>query len=151
MAEITSFKKEIQKNSSAYLDTNIFIYHLEDRLPYSELTQIIFDKTEEKSLQAHTSALTLLELNVKPYQLNRPDRALAHFALLKNLPHLFIHSLNPEMSDTAARLRAKYKLKTPDAIHLACALESRSEIMIGNDKGLKKIADIHYLYLNDYL
>ncbi len=134
-----------------YVDTNILIYHLEDALPYALLTQVIFDGIENKKFRGHTSTLSFLELNVKPYELARPDRALTHIALLKNLPNFSIHPLSLEMADTAARLRAKYHLKTPDAIHLATAIDCGCETMIGNDKGLRKMKEINYLWLKQFV
>ena len=127
------------------------IYHLEDTLPYSELTHIVFDFVEAGNLKGHTSVLSLLELNVKPYQINRPDRAVTHIALLKNLPNFSTHPLTSEMADMAARMRAKYQLKTPDAIHVASALGSQCDTMIGNDQNFKKVKEIHYIHLDQFV
>jgi predicted nucleic acid-binding protein len=151
LVRLDSFRKSLRRLSAVYIDTNVLIYHLEDTAPYSELTQILFDLIERGNLKGHTSTLSLLELNVKPYQLNRPDKAVTHIALLKNLPHFSIQPLTLEMADRAAQMRAKYQLKTPDAIHLASALECRCDTMIGNDQNLKKVKEIHYLHLDHFV
>lgn len=151
MASLETFRKILGKYRSAYLDTNILIYHLEDVSPYSNLTMVLFDSIESSRISGHTASLSLLELNVKPYQINLPHRALAHFALLKNLPHFSMHPLTAEMADTAARMRAKYSLKTPDAIHVACAVDTHCQAMICNDKALKKVTEVDCLILDQFI
>jgi len=55
------------------------------------------------------------------------------------------------MADMAARMRAKYQLKTPDAIHVASALGSQCDTMIGNDQNFKKVKEIHYIHLDQFV
>ncbi len=57
-----------------------------------------------------------------------------------NFPNLKTIPLTTKISTTAGRLRALHGLRTPDAIHIATALESKSSGIITNDKGFKKIA-----------
>lgn len=128
-----------------------FLYHLEDRQPYAQLTEPLFEAIESGHLQGHTSVLSLLELNVQPYKLGQAERALTYLALLKNLPNFFIHDLSLEMADLAASLRAKHNLKTPDAIHLACALKSCCDLLISNDNDLNRVVEIRYSYLDDFV
>jgi len=46
-------------------------------------------------------------------------------------------------NERATDLRAKYlKLKTPDALHLAAAIESGCDAFVTNDFGLKVITEI---------
>lgn len=151
MGQISSFEKLLKTFRSVYIDTNILIYHLEDDKPYSDLTQLLFEFIQKGQVKGHTSALSLLELNVKPYQSNQPEQAFQHVALLEAFPHFHIHPLSIQMADTAAQIRANYSLKTPDAIHLACALETSCDAFIGNDKELKKTKDLPYIYLNDFI
>jgi hypothetical protein len=80
LAKLTSFSQILKGHSSIYVDTNVLIYHLENRLPYSGFTEIFFEDMESNKIKGHTSALSILELNVKPYQLKRSDRAMTHIA-----------------------------------------------------------------------
>lgn len=49
----------------------------------------------------------------------------------------------PGIFERATDLRAKYlKLKTPDALHLAAAIESGCDAFVTNDFGLKVITEI---------
>ena len=49
----------------------------------------------------------------------------------------------------AAQLRARYELKTPDALHVAAALEARCEAFLTNDKGIQRVTDLRVLVLED--
>ncbi len=49
-----------------YLDVNIFIYWLEEYLPYVQMLTELFQLIDNGQLQAVTSELTLAEALVKP-------------------------------------------------------------------------------------
>ncbi len=133
------------------MDSNVLIYHLEKIPPYSELTLLLIEFIQKGQISGHTSALSFLELNVRPYQKGETNLAANYTTLFKRLPHFSIHPLTLEMADMAARLRAKYKLKTPDAIHVASALACQAQVLLGNDREFKKIKEISYLHLDDFV
>ncbi|MCO5388367.1 PIN domain-containing protein [Desulfosporosinus sp.] len=51
----------------------------------------------------------------------------------------------------AARLRARYGFKTPDALFLATALEEKAEAFITNDVLLQGIENIEIVLLNTFV
>ena len=53
--------------------------------------------------------------------------------------------------DTAAALRAKYRLRMLDAIHVACAMVNRADRFLTNDVDLRKVNEIPILILSDFL
>ena len=57
------------------------------------------------------------------------------FQSLKSLPFD-----DPRIFDRAAELRAKYRLKTPDALHLACAIHHGCSEFWTNDGRLDEAA-----------
>jgi predicted nucleic acid-binding protein len=61
--------------------------------------------------------------------------------LLNNYPNLNIIELSFVIADTAARLRAEYRLKTPDAIIFATALHTNSKYFLTNDLHLKNVGE----------
>lgn len=152
MEKLEEFAKALNPFSSVYLDTSCLIYHLEDRFPYSSLTNFLLQSIQFEKIKGHTSVLSLLELNVKPYQNGRQEHAMMHVALFKNLPHFSIHEINLEIADKAAMLRAQYRFKTPDAIQMACALEVGCQVFVGNDKIFRRMGEeIDYLHLDDFV
>jgi len=81
--------------------------------------------------------------------LEREDLADQYELLLDNFPHLKAHPIKRTVLRTAAQLRGRYRIKTPDAIHLATALESGATVFICNDRGLKAVQEIEFIVLGD--
>nr|VFK79455.1 MAG: PIN domain-containing protein [Candidatus Kentron sp. SD] len=97
-----------------------------------------------------TSDLTLLEVLVKPFKVG--DKLLQGiYRDLLNVDEVERVPLNPVLLEQAASLRAATGIKTPDAIHAACALARKAVLFISNDKGLQSVPELPLAYLNDYL
>lgn len=141
---LTSYKK-------IALDTSIFIYHFENNPVYVGLTNEILEAIVSRKINAICSELIFLELMVLPYKNEREDLIDNYEILLTNFPHLSICPVIRPILRGAAKLRAKYQVKTPDAIHLATAIYHGSQVFIGNDKDLSKIKEIKILNLDQFI
>ena len=69
--------------------------------------------------------------------------------LLNQLSHLRIQDLTQDIAHTAAKLRADYKIKTPDAIQLATALSVKAKTVITHDKRLTRINVLSFYVINE--
>lgn len=145
-----SFLAEFNSVRKVYLDTNILIYHLEDVSPYASLTQIVFEGIIGKKFSGHISVLGIMELNVGLYQQRKPEKVVAQTALLSQVPNFFIHPVDIATADTAAKLRAEYKLKPPDAIHAATSSVTCCDTIIGNDRAFSKLKGMRYIHLDNF-
>lgn len=133
------------------VDTMVFIYHLEDHPTYAPLTQRIFEAWEEGRNVGVTSVITLLEILVKPKQEGNVEATQDYRELLTTLPNLHILDIDLALADLASDLRAKYRMRTPDALQLAAALHAGATGFISNDERLKRVAEIETLLLDDLL
>lgn len=97
------------------------------------------------------SELALLELLVKPLNLGQVGLADRYEILLENFPHLSIRPIDRAVIRRAAQLRGRYRLRTPDAIHLATAVESGATLFVCNDKGLGPVKGIECVVLDDFV
>jgi len=75
------------------------------------------------------------------------ERVGQFYGLLTTYPHLTWVALSLEIADLGARLRATYRLKTPDSILIATALNSEATGFIGNDADLKRVTQLDVLVL----
>ena len=66
-------KRLLQSHAAVALDTSLFIYHFEDHPRYRDLTSHILRAVSKGECGAVVSELTLLELLVRPLQLERQD------------------------------------------------------------------------------
>lgn len=83
------------------------------------------------------SELTLLELTVRPLQLGRQDVADEYELLLSYCPNVELEPVSREVLLEAAALRARFRLRTADAILLATGIRSSVTAAVINDGGWK--------------
>ncbi len=131
------------------LDTNLFIYFLEDHPRYGEWCASFFDLIERGHNPAVTSTITLLELLVQPYREQKEELAQKIFALTSTYPQIEWVPVTMNVADRAAELRARYRLSTPDAIQLATAVVLKARRFYGNDRGLRRVKEIECVIVDD--
>ncbi len=122
---------------------------MEETARYVRLVNPIFAWLEGPKGHAVTSTITMLELLVQPYKLPDMDRVNKFYALLSAYPHLNWIAPTLEIADSAARLRAEYNLRTPDALQAATALVCEATGFISNDAGFKKVAGFEVAILEE--
>ena len=91
----------------------------------------------------------MTELLVHPYRNNDINRVNTIYALTSTYPHLSWVPPTLALADQAARLRAKYGLRTPDAIQVATAISAGATGFVGNDNGFKRVTEVEILLLDD--
>jgi predicted nucleic acid-binding protein len=57
--------------------------------------------------------------------------------------------ITTSVAERAAQLRAQYNLRTPDALHVASALEAACDAFLTNDLGLKRVTELRVLVLDE--
>lgn len=124
------------------LDTNIFIYHFEDNPAYGAYTERLFERVESGRLLAVTSTLTLHEILTGARKAGDPDLVESYRTLLCTFPNLHIVPFDAAVADISSDLRARYGVRTPDAIQVATAIHRGAETFVTNDSALRRIREI---------
>jgi predicted nucleic acid-binding protein len=133
------------------LDTAVFVYHLEAHPIYSPLTQEVLAGVESGRWTAVTSTVTIMELTVRPWQLDRPAVARAYEALLVHFPHLSLIDVTRDVARRAAQLRARYRIRPADALQVSTALVHGAMAFVTNDRALARLAPMLDVVLLDDL
>jgi predicted nucleic acid-binding protein len=137
------------RGSRVYFDVNPIIYFIEQNTQFAELVTPVFEMIGDGSILAFTSELSLTEVLIKPIRDNRIQVIQTHKELLLD-PELFtLISPNQDTFLLAAQLGGKLSMRTPDAIHMACAIESKCKYFITNDKGIKSTGDVIVIQVGD--
>lgn len=133
------------------IDTNVFIYQLEENLRYLALTDTIFSWLSGRGFTGISSTLTMTELLVQP--LRRGDSAGANlfYNLLVAYPNLHWVAPDLEVAQRAAHYRAHYRLKTIDALIAATAVHESATGLITNDAALSRVEGLEVLVLETLL
>ncbi|MEN3009755.1 MAG: PIN domain-containing protein [Candidatus Bipolaricaulaceae bacterium] len=100
------------------LDTSVLIYHFEDVPPYSSFTEALLCAAGRGAVELLIPSLCVAELLVKPWE-EEEGKAKEALSLLVGLPSARFLPLGVEEAQEAARLRARYGLRLPDALILA--------------------------------
>lgn len=134
------------------LDTSVFIYHFEAHPRYSALAQESLRGMEKGIWAGVTSTITLMEINVRPWQLENSEIARKYEALLVNFPNLTILDVDRDIARLAAQLRARFKLRPPDALQVGTALYGGAKAFLTNDKRLSTLRNLlDILILDDWV
>jgi predicted nucleic acid-binding protein len=133
------------------LDTSVFIYQLEKNPRYFPFSDTVFVWLEQSGNSAITSTLSMTELLVPAYRDGDARRLQQYRGLMITYPRLRLIAPDFEIADVAARLRADYGLKTPDAIHSATALQLNVSAFVTNDPAFRRVKELDTLILDDIL
>jgi predicted nucleic acid-binding protein len=148
---IVQFESILSRHKSVGLDTSIFIYHLEDIRPYSDLTDVLLNNISKGKNSGVISMIALIELLVKPHREGRTDIVDSVEDFVTGLPNSKILPVDMEISKLSAEIRGKYNLLVPDSIHIATSIIEGCDLFVTNDIALKKIGEIKVLSLDDYI
>jgi predicted nucleic acid-binding protein len=124
------------------LDTSIFIYLLEEHPEYVRKAERIISDVRDGRYVGVFSSIGMIELLTGPKKLGRFDLAEEYERHLSSFPNLRIVGMNERIAWLASDFRAKYGIGTPDAIHLATAVNAHASIFYTNDKALTKIKEL---------
>lgn len=142
----------IRKHRRIMIDTAPVIYFIEEHSVYGSIADKLFLRIKQnRDIRMFSSFITLIEVLTVP--LRESDSALAekYKNFLLNSDNFTVYNLDPPVGEQAAMLRAKYGLRTPDAIQSATGTENYATLFVTNDSRLKKIQEIEILVLADYL
>lgn len=122
--------------SSVYLDSNALIYLMQGRPGYEDVAQTLTAARGGK-LNLYISTLSYVEVrgygNDEPYPAER-DKATMN---LLDDPSLTLVEFSRGVALEARRIAHTYRLKNPDAIHVASALYAEAEVLFTSDQQLK--------------
>jgi len=148
-----SFREEISRFSSIFIDTAPIIYFIEGDSRFGPLARTAIEAVGHGHLEAYTSVLTLTEVLPKPIQNEAYELATTLMRFLRNGDHFTLIEITPEIAERAGVLRGKNKsLRTVDALHLAAALDVKAGAFLTNDRKVKKIEEnLEIVVLADYV
>lgn len=133
------------------LDTNPVVYFVERHPAFFPVCRAVFARIDAGDVRAAVGAVTLTETLVKPIRDGDSALMVAYDGLLTNTENIDLVPITDEIARTAAYLRARHRLKTPDALQAACALGAGCDAFLTEDADLRRIEPegIRVLLLRD--
>lgn len=135
----------IPDGSLVTLDTAPIIYYLQDHEQLAPYFAPVFDAVSQGRLQIIVSSITLAEVMGGPLRDGNEILAAQYREVLTRSAGWQTLPVDEDVAVEAARLRARYRLRLPDAIQVATAILSHSYALVTHDSELSKITDIRVL------
>jgi len=141
----------LRRHRRLALDTSVFIYQLEAKEKYVTLTDSVFAWLERPDHEAVTSTITMTELLVPSYRDHDESKVDAFYGLLSTYPNLRWVAPDLETADLAAKLRALFRLKTPDALQAATGIRAGATGFVTNDPVFMRVQEFETVVLDQLL
>ena len=132
-----------------YIETAPFIYFIEKHPGFVDKLRQVFRTVDVGQIEVTTSVVTLVDTLTKPMKTGDKVVEQGYRTLLQQTPHIMLMPITVPIAERAASLRARYNLRTPDALHLAAALEGRCDAFLTNDLTLRRVTELRVLVLDE--
>ena len=134
---------------SIYMDTSPLVYLVERNPNYIAKMRRIVDNIGTARLQVFTSVITLTEILVLPLRLGNTDLAQKYHDILSDRYNYKMVAITSEIAISAAAIRARHGLRTPDAMHAATAIKSECDAILTNDRHFQRVDNLDVLLLDE--
>ena len=124
-----------------YLDSNCVIYFVERNPTWWPKVVARIARFRAAGDQLVVGDLTQAECLVGPFK-TRDITLEASYRAFFTDPDITVLPMTAVVCERAARLRAAYSFKLPDALHLATAIEHGCDLFLSADSKLARCADI---------
>jgi predicted nucleic acid-binding protein len=130
-------------------DTPPIIYFIETHPQYDALVTEVFRHIASASLEGFTSVITLSEVLVQPLRRANTGLQQAYRSILIRTRNFRTLPINAMIAEIGADLRARYNLRTPDALQIAVALNAGCEAFLTNDAALQRVTELRVFILDE--
>jgi predicted nucleic acid-binding protein len=125
-----------------YLDASAIIYMVETPSPFTAATQeCVQQHTSQPGGRLLTSRLSRLECRV-PHVREKNATRLAEYDDFFTAEEIDVADVSAGVIERATDLRARYGLKTPDALHLATAIEYGAGTVLTGEPAWKRCKEV---------
>lgn len=116
---------------------------------YLDLVREVMRRISSGAMNGHPSAITLTELLVQPLRLGNTTLAQRYRRFLSRSRNLSLEPISTGIAEQAADLRARYRLRTPDVLQIAAALNAGCSALLTNDAQHKRVVELQVLVLDE--
>ena len=134
-----------------HVDARVLAYHLLGRPPYADLARLLLDGVRSGRIAAQTSSLSLYQLLAEPYRTGSGEAAGRVARFVSAFPGLDMVPVGASVARQAAQVQARLGGRPERSIQVATALAGDADLFVTRGSGLRRIAGMEVLDLDDYL
>ena len=124
------------------VDSAPIIYFLEQHPKFGPRFQPLFDRHGAGEIVFAVTTMTMAEVLVGPFGASEEALAKRYRAVMESWQ---VVNLTAEIAESAARFRARLKLKLPDAIQVASAIAVGADALVTHDRYFSKVKTLAVL------
>ena len=125
-----------------YLDACCIVYLVEGAEPFhGQVVSALKMFGRGMESPVITSRLSALECRVRPLR-DQNTALLATYDAFFSAERLVLADIDARVIERATQLRATYRFRTPDAIHLATAIEAEAAVFLTGDAALRQCREV---------
>jgi predicted nucleic acid-binding protein len=132
----------LSEGASVLVDTAPWIYLLEDHAEFAPRFVGLFEAAERGQIQLALSTVTLAEVLTGPFKAGQTALAKRYETALGAYQ---VVPLSAAVASLAAQLRVQYRLKLPDAVQLASALQIGASALVTHDRDFSAVQGLPVL------
>ena len=132
----------LSEGATVLVDTAPWIYLLEDHDEFAPRFVGLFEAAERGQIQLALSTVTLAEGLTGPYKAGQTALAKRYETALSAYQ---VVPLAAAVASLAAQLRVQYRLKLPDAVQLASALDIGAAALVTHDRDFSAVQGLPVL------
>ena len=126
----------LPKGAMLLVDSAPIIYTLEAHPKFAARYELMFARHAAGELLLAVTTITIAEVLTGPLSAGEEALVKRYRSVLESWQ---VVELTTDIAETAARLRAKLKLKLPDAIQVASALSINADALVTHDRDFTKV------------
>ncbi|MFV1986344.1 MAG: type II toxin-antitoxin system VapC family toxin [Gemmatimonadota bacterium] len=147
---MTSISQRLAQAHLVHIDARIFALHLVGNPRTVALTREVISGMREGRIRGQTSVVTLYQVLAELYRRGEPRRAAALARDLMVHAGLALVPTSPDIAVQAAEVRAQLGGRPERALQVATALVGRADVFLTTDSGLRRIAGMSVVNLEDF-
>lgn len=133
----------LAEGSTVLVDTAPWIYLLEDHPEFAPRYAGLFEAAEQGQLRLALTPITVAEVLTGPFKAGQTALAKRYETALGQY---LLAPMTVSVAALAAQLRVQYRLKLPDALQLASALEIGAAALVTHDRDFARVQGLSVLY-----
>ena len=132
------------------MDTDAIIYFVEADATYGTLLSNVFSRIDTGQFTGIASTIALTETLVRPLRNKDATQQQKIKNLLLNSQNMVSIPVDSATAEIAADLRARYNMRTPDALHAATAIHTGCDAFLTNNgSDFRRISELNVLVLSE--